>query len=417
MFNKDQVYFGKEMVSVDESPTGDFAVVRVDRKITAPGAKPLKVRDDGSPSAGSNLGAIGYPSGLPVKIAFGKDTRLMRDEDPWPIANLDTYGGNSGSAVFNAKGEVEGILVRGAVDYRFTAVCFRSNKIEDSEGSEAVTKANKFVLNCLPSKDTGDDWTTDDAMSAEFLCCDGDPPPEIDLRRDWWPVGDQKKSGACVGFAAADGLLRWHYVQEGMISEDEKVSPRFIWMATKEIDEFTHYPTSFLDSAGTSTKTALKVAQKYGCVLETMLGMDGKLSGMGTRAFFSIASQYRINAFYNLCKTPGSAVERIKHWLSEQDPVLTRLDVDEAFKYAQRTEGHLVDYNPEEAADNGGHAVSIVGFKDDYLIIRNSWGDNWGDKGFAYAHREYFDAAFTEAYGAVLNRKKIILPDRYVHDH
>ena len=33
-------------------------------------------------------------------------------------ANLDTYGGNSGSAVFNANtGVVEGILVRGATDY------------------------------------------------------------------------------------------------------------------------------------------------------------------------------------------------------------------------------------------------------------------------------------------------------------
>jgi len=34
------------------------------------------------------------------------------------VANLDTFGGNSGSAVFNAEtGEVEGILVRGENDY------------------------------------------------------------------------------------------------------------------------------------------------------------------------------------------------------------------------------------------------------------------------------------------------------------
>ena len=33
-------------------------------------------------------------------------------------SNLDTFGGNSGSAVFNADtGEVEGILVRGEADY------------------------------------------------------------------------------------------------------------------------------------------------------------------------------------------------------------------------------------------------------------------------------------------------------------
>jgi hypothetical protein len=34
------------------------------------------------------------------------------------VANLDTYGGNSGSPVFNHRtGEVEGILVRGENDY------------------------------------------------------------------------------------------------------------------------------------------------------------------------------------------------------------------------------------------------------------------------------------------------------------
>lgn len=145
VFNEDQVYFGKELLAFDDSDTGDYGIVRVDRKITAPGAKALKVRDSGGPSVGSNLGVIGYPSGLPVKIAFGDETVLMRKDDPWLIANLDTYGGNSGSAVFNSSGEVEGILVRGAVDYRFTGVCFRSNRIENSDGSEAVTKAETFV--------------------------------------------------------------------------------------------------------------------------------------------------------------------------------------------------------------------------------------------------------------------------------
>ena len=144
IFNKDQVYFGKKRLEFDESDTGDYAIIQVDRKVTAPGAKPLKVRASGNPSAGINLGVIGYPSGLPVKIAYGEDTRLISNTDPWLIANLDTYGGNSGSAVFNDKGEVEGILVRGATDYRFSGVCFRSNRIEDSEGSEAITKASVF---------------------------------------------------------------------------------------------------------------------------------------------------------------------------------------------------------------------------------------------------------------------------------
>ncbi len=71
----------------------------------------------------------------------------MRHNDPWLIANLDTYGGNSGSAVFNADGLVEDILVRGARDYVLDVVngCFRSNRIANLEGSEALTTASAFV--------------------------------------------------------------------------------------------------------------------------------------------------------------------------------------------------------------------------------------------------------------------------------
>lgn len=276
--------------------------------------------------------------------------------------------------------------------------------------------ANKFVLNCVESKDTSDDWTFGDAVAAEFLTTKSDPPPSYDLRADWWTIRDQKTSGACVGFAAADGVLRWHYVTEEMIEKDELVSPRFIWMATKETDDFTTFPTSFLDSAGTSTKLALKVARKYGCVLETMLPMEGKLSGLNPQAFFSISSQYRINAFYNLFTGSSDPIRGIKYWIANHGPVLTRLDVDEAFKYAQRTDGNLTKYNAKQGNQNGGHAVCLVGYTPEYFVIRNSWGENWGDEGFAYAHNEYFIDAFHEAYGAVLNFKRLIVPAHYCQD-
>ncbi|RZO67940.1 MAG: serine protease [Parvularculaceae bacterium] len=155
IFQENQVYFGKELIAHDLSPTGDFAIVRVDRSISSPGARILPVRTSGVPTIGGHLGVIGYPSGLPVKIAFGVQTVLIRDDDPWLIGNLDTYGGNSGSPVFNAEGMVEGILVRGARDYVLDGNCFRTNFLSIATGGEAITRASVFC-DKIPSTDQPD---------------------------------------------------------------------------------------------------------------------------------------------------------------------------------------------------------------------------------------------------------------------
>jgi C1A family cysteine protease len=42
----------------------------------------------------------------------------------------------------------------------------------------------------------------------------------------------------------------------------------------------------------------------------------------------------------------------------------------------------------------GGHAVMAVGYDDEkkYMIVRNSWGKNWGDNGYFYMPYEYFSS-------------------------
>ncbi len=153
VFNADQVYRGVEIVSVDPGFTADpfavrdHALIRLDRDVTAPGAEPLAIRRAGGVQQGERVGVIGHPSGLPLKIAFGNNTRVTdAGSETIFFANTDTYGGNSGSPVFNASTmTVEGILVNGFPDFTFNASCFESNRISDNtQISEGITKASVF---------------------------------------------------------------------------------------------------------------------------------------------------------------------------------------------------------------------------------------------------------------------------------
>ena len=108
----DNVYIGDAII--DQSLGGglDHSVVRIDREVV--GRNPVPISRQGVVSLGEPLVVIGNPSGLTTKIAGGA---IVRGVQPTFIeSNLDTYGGNSGSAVFNANTlEVEGILVRGEI--------------------------------------------------------------------------------------------------------------------------------------------------------------------------------------------------------------------------------------------------------------------------------------------------------------
>ncbi len=135
-----EVYSCKQLIGREQVGTGaDWALIKLDRPVT--GHQPLKYDATGAVKNGDPLVVIGHPAGLPTKIAGGAS---VRDASPngYFVANLDTYGGNSGSAVFNAKtGVIVGILVRGENDYTYQGDCRMSNVCPaDGCRGEDVTK-------------------------------------------------------------------------------------------------------------------------------------------------------------------------------------------------------------------------------------------------------------------------------------
>jgi hypothetical protein len=257
-------------------------------------------------------------------------------------------------------------------------------------------KAQTRILNCEPSRDTEKDWRVPHARRARGLAAAPRLPASKDLREAWWKIGEQGSSGSCVGWAVADGVLRWHFAKVGRLQQAERLSPRFVWMASKETDQFSSRPTTFIERAGTSIKSALDIARKYGVVRETILPFaSARLYSGELESFYATAALLKIALYIRL-----DSQSQWRDWLARNGPIATRLDVDDTWDGAKAAGGNLDVYLPETR--RGGHAVSIVGYTPDRFIVRNSWGTGWGDQGFGYASLEYADDAFTEAYGVVV---------------
>jgi hypothetical protein len=80
---------------------------------------------------------------------------LHRPVEPTPaffVANLDTYGGNSGSPVFNSEThKVEGILVRGETDFTTIGACTVSMRCPNTGcRGEDCTRITEFA-HLIPS--------------------------------------------------------------------------------------------------------------------------------------------------------------------------------------------------------------------------------------------------------------------------
>lgn len=153
-FNINQVYFGVELVGQALGGALDHAVIRVDRPITAPGAKPLPLRREGDVELGDLVGTIGHPAGLPQKFSFGDNTIVRQNDNQFFFgANLDATGGNSGSPTFSVEDQlVEGIIVR-APSVRFVQGgddCFNVAAYPDDFPIQVETSKSQVFAELVP---------------------------------------------------------------------------------------------------------------------------------------------------------------------------------------------------------------------------------------------------------------------------
>jgi hypothetical protein len=234
---------------------------------------------------------------------------------------------------------------------------------------------------------------------------DTEPPATLDLRDDrpWFKAQDQGQTGSCVGYALADAVMRWQLVEAGRLPETQRLSARFIWMASKEIrgqrlaaEEWR--PSTFLEEAPTNAKDALDVVRRFGAVTWQMLPWSGRLNRGPVERFFERAGEYRIAAYHSLDDfNPAERERQWRQWIHQHGPVLVTVTADRSLIDGERP---LERFVPRKQPFL--HACALVGYDEERFLIRNSWGTRWGEAGDLAAASSWLDRAVRESYGVVV---------------
>jgi V8-like Glu-specific endopeptidase len=174
----------------------DWALVKLDRKVK--GRYPLAVSRQAL-NRGAKLAAIGYPSGLPVKVASDGKVRTVVSTAGYFVTDLDTFGGNSGAPVFNlATYRIEGVLSRGGVDYMYDN---SGSEVADPEGSPYYYKPGKAKVYSQEGG-RGEDVTL--ASEFEALIPKTEMEKYLDESR---PQGGQQKALPAVHVPGTNGQV------------------------------------------------------------------------------------------------------------------------------------------------------------------------------------------------------------------
>jgi hypothetical protein len=149
IFSADEVFTPVKLEDRKQDPETleDYAIVKLDRPVSAKHIATIRETKITDKEA---VFVIGHPCGLPVKYADGAKV-INNQNNYYFIADLDTYGGNSGSPVYDTAHNVVGILVRGERDFVFDTdqTCYFSHVCETVGvpgcSGETISRSSQFL--------------------------------------------------------------------------------------------------------------------------------------------------------------------------------------------------------------------------------------------------------------------------------
>jgi len=216
-------------------------------------------------------------------------------------------------------------------------------------------------------------------------------PASMDLKEWCSPIEDQGELGSCTAQA---GVALVEYFEKRAFGKHIDASRLFLYKATRNMLRWTGDTGAFL-------RTTMGAMTLFGVPPEEYWPYRISDFDKEPPAFcYAFAQNYQAISFYRL-DPPGTSkdalLEQIKSNLAGGLPSMFGFTVYSSISQATTT--GKIPYPVSGEKIQGGHAVVVVGYDDAMkirntnpggtettgaLIIRNSWGTDWGSEGYGW---------------------------------
>jgi C1A family cysteine protease len=222
-------------------------------------------------------------------------------------------------------------------------------------------------------------------------------PPKIDLSPLFSPVEDQETLGACTGNALVGAL---EYLEKKDNVHFKELSRLFIYYNERVMDH------SVMSDSGAQIRDGIKTLAKQGvCSEKNWPYIISKFTVKPPSSCYKEAQNHQIIEYQRL-----STLDEMRTCLAEGFPFVFGFTVYESFETQKVAQTSIMTMPTSKERLIGGHAVCGVGYDDikKRLLVRNSWGKNWGMNGyFAMPYKYIMDRNLSDDFWTIRRAENI----------
>lgn len=223
--------------------------------------------------------------------------------------------------------------------------------------------------------------------------------PSVDLRKWCSSIENQNGFNSCTAHAGI-GLVEF-FVKKAR-NKDFKASPFFLYKVTRNL-------LGYEDDGGAFLRATMKAMVLFGVPPEDYWNPED-INDEPSAFCYAFARNYQADEYYRIDSSgisPCDLLHHVKVNLSFQLPLMFGFNIYTSIDEVSRD--GKIPFPSENESFIGGHAVVAVGYDDNLeienwrngkktvgaLLIRNSWGMDWGYGGYGWLPYDYILKGFT----------------------